>query len=92
MTTEQRKADRGSRKAKPAYEPLLPLMPELQHGRSISFWEDELRLDLAQEAFLALLEGNDPRMAVDAYRQREVLWCQRACFYQYVDDIADDDI
>ncbi len=54
--------------------PLPLLMPELQHGRAIAFWEDELRLDLAQERELALLEGRDPVAAVAAYRARETSW------------------
>jgi len=53
----------------------LPLlMPELQVGRRIAFWEDELRLDLAQEARLAELEGRDPAAAIAAYRAREINW------------------
>lgn len=53
----------------------LPLlMPDLQHGRAVAFWDDELRLDLAQERELALLEGRDPIAAVAAYRARETSW------------------
>lgn len=55
-------------------EPMPLLMPELQHGVAIAFWEDELRLDLAQEGRLAELEGRDPTQAVAAYRARERDW------------------
>lgn len=59
----------------PVAETSLPvLMPELQRGSRIAFWEDELRLDLAQEARLAELEGRDPRVAIAAYRARETNW------------------
>jgi hypothetical protein len=54
--------------------PLPLLMPELQHGNAIAFWEDELRLDLAQERELARLEGRDPAAAIAAYRSRELNW------------------
>lgn len=40
----------------------------------MAFWEDELRMDLAQEAALAELEGRDPAAAVAAYRRRELSW------------------
>jgi hypothetical protein len=49
-------------------------MPELQHGTSVAFWEDELRLDLYQERQLAILEGRDPDAAAAAYRARETNW------------------
>ena len=55
--------------------PRLPiLMPELQHGVRVAFWEDELKLDLVQEGRLAELEGRDPAAAVAAYRVRETNW------------------
>lgn len=57
-----------------AIPPLPLLMPELQHGAKVAFWEDELRLDLAQEASLAELDGRDPAAAVAAYRARETSW------------------
>ena len=79
MTTEERQRDRGVYKPIPPAEPLLPLMPALQHGTAISFWEDELRLDLAQEARLAEIEGIDPRCAVAAYRRREIAWRHHTC-------------
>lgn len=60
------------REARPAPLPLL--MPELQRGARVAFWEDELRLDLAQEARLAELEGRDPARAIAAYRARETSW------------------
>jgi hypothetical protein len=56
------------------YEPLPVLYPELNHGSAMSFWEDELRMDLAQERALAELEGVDPDEAVLAYRRREKAW------------------
>jgi hypothetical protein len=40
----------------------------------VSFWTDELRMDLRQEAELARLEGRDPTEAVRAYRARERSW------------------
>lgn len=57
-----------------AASPLAVLMPELQRGARVAFWEDELRLDLHQERELALLEGRDPVVAVAAYRARETNW------------------
>ena len=71
---------RGDRSAeyarrRPRAMPTLPLlMPELQHGARVAFWEDELRLDLAQEARLAELEGRDPVAAIARYRARETSW------------------
>ena len=79
MTPEERRKDRGVRKPAPRPEPLMPLMPALQHGAAISFWEDELRLDLAQEAHLATLEGVDPGVAVAVYRSREIAWRHHTC-------------
>lgn len=55
-------------------EPLPPLFPELHHGAALSWWDEELRLDLKQEAELALLEGRDPVLAVRQYASREVAW------------------
>lgn len=54
--------------------PLPPLYPLLQRGARMSFWNDELAKDLAQERHLALLEGRDPEVAVAAYRARETNW------------------
>lgn len=51
-----------------------PLMSTLQRGVRLAFWDDELRLDLAQERSLALLEGRDPERAVAVYRARETAW------------------
>jgi len=79
MTPEERRKDRGVRKPAARFEPLMPLMPALQHGSAISFWEDELRLDLAQEAHLATLEGIDPRVATATYRRREMAWWRNTC-------------
>jgi hypothetical protein len=67
------------------------LMPHLQHGTSVSFWEDELRLDLAQEAELAKLEGCCPKEAVRAYRAREMAW-RRVATYELIDALADGDM
>jgi len=50
------------------------LYPELNHGTKIAFWEDELRMDLAQERILAELEGRDPDEAARAYEAREKGW------------------
>lgn len=63
-------AQRASRAA----PPLPQLYEELRHGRSLSFWEDELKMDLAQERQLAILEGRDPDAAVKAYKARELNW------------------
>jgi hypothetical protein len=63
-------ASRKSR-AKAPVEPLGVLFPHLVRGARISFWEDELRMDLAQEAELARLEGRDPEQAVKEYSARE---------------------
>ncbi len=54
--------------------PLPMLYPELNHGGSLAFWEDELRMDLAQERELALLEGLDPVEKIKAYKRREKTW------------------
>jgi hypothetical protein len=40
----------------------------------VSFWDDELRMDLHQERALAVLEHRDPDAAVGAYRSRELAW------------------
>jgi hypothetical protein len=58
----------------PPAAPLPPLLPELRRGIRLSFWDDELRLDLFQERQLAILEGRDPEVAVKAYRSREETW------------------
>lgn len=63
--------------------PLPALYPELNHGNAIAFWEDELRMDLAQEWVLAELEGRDPVAATNAYRARESAW--RAVAGEYDD-------
>jgi hypothetical protein len=58
--------------------PLPALYPELNHGSGIAFWEDELRMDLAQERALAECEGRDPIVAIADYRRRELAWRQFA--------------
>lgn len=63
-----------SKRASRALPPLGPLFPELVRGQRLSFWEDELRMDLAQEAALARIEGRDEALAVRAYRAREIAW------------------
>jgi hypothetical protein len=75
-TAERARARARAKPATPS-EPILPVYPALQHGRAVSFWEDELRIDLAQERALAELEGRDPAAAVRAYRLRETQWMQR---------------
>jgi hypothetical protein len=67
-TTEYR--NRPSR----AVPPLPVLFPEIRRGQGVSFWEDELRMDLQQEAALAVCEGRDPEDAVALYRSREMAW------------------
>jgi hypothetical protein len=59
---------RRTSRAVPRLEPLPG------HGVRIAFWEDELRLDLAQERHLAILEGRDPDLAARIYRTRELIW------------------
>jgi len=54
--------------------PLPLLYPALQRGARLSFWEDELRLDLAQEWALAECEGRDPEEAARTYLARETAW------------------
>jgi hypothetical protein len=68
------RAEVGRRGPQAEVEPLPLLMAHLQHGSRVAFWEDELRLDLAQEEALALLEGRDPAAGVRAYRARETAW------------------
>ena len=74
MTPEERRRDRGRRKPVPPIEPLPPLFPGLQRGAAIAFWDDELRMDLAQERALAELEGADPDLAAREYGKREMDW------------------
>ena len=50
------------------------LMRELQRGTSVAFWDDEMRLDLAQEAALARLEGRSELEAIREYEARERKW------------------
>lgn len=57
-----------------ALAPLPVLYPDLRRGQVVSFWEDELCMDLAQEAALAALEGADVKERVRAYRAREQNW------------------
>lgn len=56
------------------HEPLPMLYPDQQRGTVVSFWEDELRIDIMQERALAALEGRDPDEAERAYRSREKMW------------------
>jgi hypothetical protein len=55
-----------------AIPPLAPLYP--QNGSVLSYWDDELRMDLRQQAALASLEGWDVEEAVRAYRAKETAW------------------
>lgn len=55
-------------------EPLPVLYAGIVRGVRLSFWEDELRMDLAQEAELARLEGLDPVERCNAYLSRELAW------------------
>lgn len=75
MTPEERRKARGTKPRRPRDTALLPQLYEhLRRGRTISFWQDELAMDLAQEHVLAELEGRDPEKAVAEYRAREVGW------------------
>jgi hypothetical protein len=67
-------ARRNAKRASRAIPEIPPLYPHLQRGKALSFWEDELRLDLAQERALAVLEGRDPDAAARAYAARETNW------------------
>lgn len=58
-------------RAKPRVEPLFP---QLRRGVVLSFWNDELKMDLAQERELAILEGKDPEAVCKEYEQRETEW------------------
>lgn len=83
----QRRASEQRRRARlrVEYAPLPALYPDLQHGGTVSFWDDELRLDLAQERALAALTG-DPS-AVTEYRAREWAW-RRITVPLPVEDVA----
>jgi hypothetical protein len=54
--------------------PLPQLYEELRFGAKLSFWEDELKMDLAQERALAEAERFDADEAVRVYRARETSW------------------
>lgn len=74
-----RSAEQAKRRSRAIDTSPLPLLyPHLQSGGTVSFWLDELRIDLAQEAELARVEGRDPKAAVDAYRARETNWFAHA--------------
>ena|SRR4249920_1455017 len=68
------RAEEYAKKRKPPEIPLEPLFPQIRHGGAISFWDEELNMDLAQEAELAKLQGRDPVVACRAYRAREYRW------------------
>lgn len=59
--------------------PVPILFPEIDRTQTAapltlsltSSWFRELRMDLAQECELAILEGRDPKVAVREYRSRE---------------------
>lgn len=73
MESARRKRRRAeARVAPPA--PLEPLFPKLVHGKHVSFWDDELRMDLEQEGALAALEGRDPDAARRLYADAEWQW------------------
>lgn len=67
-------ANRNAKRKRTAGEPLPSLFPDLDRGSLVSWWQDELRKDLRQEAALAELEGRDPVEAVRSYRARERSW------------------
>jgi hypothetical protein len=48
-------------------------------GVRLSFWDDELRMDLEQERALAVVGGMDPDAAVALYRAREHAWRRMTC-------------
>ena len=75
-TTEYARRNAARRHA--ALEPLPPLFPDLAHGSRLSFIEDELRMDLRQEAALAQLEGRSVEAAVQEYKRRERRWMREA--------------
>jgi hypothetical protein len=59
--------------------PLPVLFPDIRNGQALSFWRDELAMDLRQEAELARLEGRDPSAAVREYGIRERSWWAMTC-------------
>jgi hypothetical protein len=65
-------AQRQRRRERLRGEDLPELYPELRRGHGISFWDDELRMDLAQERELAKLERRAGR--VKEYLAREIAW------------------
>ncbi|HEX5073356.1 MAG TPA: hypothetical protein VFW03_09125 [Gemmatimonadaceae bacterium] len=71
---DMRAAQQRRYRARRRVEPLEPLYPELQRGARIAFWDDELRMDLAQEWHLALAAKEDPADAVVRYLKREMRW------------------
>ena len=70
-----RSAEYARRKTRAHPVPDLPvLFPRLHHGCVLSFWDEELRMDLEQERSLAILEGRCPETAARTYRSRETAW------------------
>ena len=67
-------ANRNAKRRRDPTPPLPSLFPDLDRGGAVSWWQDELRKDLRQEAALAVLEGRDPDEAVRSYRARERSW------------------
>jgi hypothetical protein len=70
-----RSAEYARRRSRACPVPDLPaLFPHIRHGAVLSFWEEELRMDLEQERALATLEGRCPDAAARLYRSRETAW------------------
>ena len=86
MSAQERRLDRGVGRPAPS-RCSEPLLGHLQHGQSISFWEDELRMDLHQEAALAVLEGRDPVAACRRYRYVEREWFRLT--FSFIEEVTD---
>jgi hypothetical protein len=58
----------------------------MRHGTKIAFWDEELRMELRQEAFLAVMEGRDPAEAVRQYARKETAFHRTTCNYDSLID------
>lgn len=67
------------------------LFPQLRHGTLVSYWDEELRMDLEQERALAVLEGRDPDKAAKEYRARETKFSRLTAPLLLTDEVLDGD-
>jgi len=72
--TSRNRASEYANRPSRAIQKLRPLFEDLLQGTALSFWRDELRMDLRQEKALAELEGKDVTKALRAYQRRETEW------------------